>query len=517
MSTPADQQYWPGPLSAAVARLCTDLQPEVSERTATGFRDVLRRLSAPLQVAVAGRIKSGKSTLVNALIGRRVAPTDVGECTRLVTRFQYGTVDRVEVVFHDGTKQALPFDADGGIPAELGVEFDRVSHLEAYLTNAALRDLTVIDTPGLGSLDADSVARAEKLLGASPEAGREDELDPVSRRAVAGAEAVVYVVTQAVRADDQHALASFAAATGGREPGPVNALAVLNKADTIEPESVEGSGGDVWKAAALLAENQAGALKPRVSDVLPVAGLLAETAETGGFGSADADALRSLAALDEGTRETLFMSADLFTGWECDVPAGVRARLLANLDLHGIRCALNALDADPGMTTGALRRVLRDSSGLATVLNKLDAVFRARADGIKAAAGLASVTALAHATGDPAERYRVHDAIEVLLAKPEAHQLRVLEALTLVASDSVDLPDDLAEEVLLVGSSADAAEQLGLPGGGYPDLVNRALERANWWRSFASFGATPAQSRVAHVVHRAYFLIWQQLKAGGET
>ena len=29
-----------------------------------------------------------------------------------------------------------------------------------------------------------------------------------------------------------------------------------------------------------------------------------------------------------------------------------------------------------------------------------------------------------------------------------------------------------------------------------------------------SFGATPAQSRVAHVVHRAYFLIWQQLRSG---
>ena len=63
------------------------MQPQVSARTAAGFREVLRRLSAPLQVAVAGRIKSGKSTLVNALIGRRVAPTDGGECTRLVTRF----------------------------------------------------------------------------------------------------------------------------------------------------------------------------------------------------------------------------------------------------------------------------------------------------------------------------------------------------------------------------------------------------------------------------------------------
>jgi len=270
-ATGSTEQHVAGPLSAAVAHLCHRLQPQVSARTAAGFREVLRRLSAPLQVAVAGRIKSGKSTLVNALIGRRVAPTDVGECTRLVTRFQYGTVDRVEVVFNDGRKQVLPFDTGGVIPSDLDTDFDEVSHLEAYLTNAVLRDLTVIDTPGLGSLDAASVKRTEQLLGAarhSKEDGTEDgaepsddELDSTSRNAVAGAEAVLYVVTQGVRADDQQALAAFTAATASREAGPVNAIAVLNKADTIAPESVSGSDGDVWRAATLLAERQASSLK----------------------------------------------------------------------------------------------------------------------------------------------------------------------------------------------------------------------------------------------------------------
>jgi hypothetical protein len=521
--TTATEQHVAGPLSAAVAHLCHRLQPQVSARTAAGFREVLRRLSAPLQVAVAGRIKSGKSTLVNALIGRRIAPTDVGECTRLVTRFQYGTVDRVEVVFTDGRKQVLPFDAGGVIPSDLEVDFDQVSHLEAYLTNAVLRDLTVIDTPGLGSLDAASVRRTEQLLGAARHrkdgdeaAGAEpsdDELDQTSRSAVAGAEAVLYVVTQGVRADDQQALAAFTAATASREAGPVNAIAVLNKADTIAPESVAGSGGDIWRAATLLAEKQAQTLKPRVADVIPVIGLLAESAESGGFTSADADALRQLSRTDDATRETMLMSADIFSTWECDVPAGTRVRLLEKLDLYGISAAVDALRADPDLTAGALRRKLLDVSGLARVRGRLDAVFRARADGIKAAAALASVTALAHASGDPGERQRVHDAIEVLLAKPEAHQLRLLEALTLVTSGAVAMPEDLAEEVLRVGSHADVAEQLGMAGRPVHELSAFALERAGWWRSFASFGATPAQSRVAHVVHRAYFLIWQQLRA----
>ncbi len=492
-------QQLAGPLCAAVAHLCTALQPQVSPQTAAGFQEVLRRLHAPLQVAVAGRIKSGKSTLVNALIGRRVAPTDIGECTRLVTRYQYGTVDRIEVVLKDGRRQVLPFDANGMIPASLGVE--GVSHIEAYLTNAVLRDFTVIDTPGLGSLDAASVARTEELL------------DPVSRNAVAGAEAVLYVVTQGVRADDHQTLAAFTAATASREAGPVNAVAALNKVDAVAPETVEGSEGDVWRAAEILASKQAALLKPRVADVLPVISLLAESAETGEFTSADAEALRQLATLDQDTRTMMLMSGDLFTSWDCEVAAGVRSRLLEKLDLYGIERALVALDAEPALTAGALRRVLFDASGFAAVRARLDAVFRARADGIKAAAALASVASLA--SGDAGERQRVHDAIEVLLARPEAHQLRLLEALTLVSSGAVTLAPDLTEEVLRVGSTPDVPGRLGLAGRPASDLVAYALERAGWWRSFASFGATPAQARVAHVVHRAYFLIWQQLRAGG--
>lgn len=537
-----------GPLSESVADLCNRLRGQVSPRTAAGFTEVLRRLDAPLQVAVAGRIKSGKSTLVNALIGRRVAPTAVGECTRLVTRFQYGTVDRIEVVFTDGTKQVQPFAPDGGIPAELGVDIERVSHIEAYLTNAVLRDMTVIDTPGLGSLDTSSVARTQRALGATrlsgsiaddpldgeagdgeagdgqaggeasgPPEGAEsgdsaDTLDETSRSALVGAEAVLYVVTQGIRADDEQALAAFTAATASRDAGPVNAIAVLNKADTIPPESVEGAGSDVWAAATRLAEKQAGLLRPRVADVLPVISLLAESTETGAFTGVEADALRTLAGLDDGDLEVMLVSADMFTTWECDVPAGMRVRLLEKLDLFGIRRAIDTIRENEQITVGALHRKLLDASGLEAVHRRLESVFAARADGIKAAAALASITAFVHQSGDQAQRQRVHDAIEVLLARPEAHQLRLLEALTLVTSGAVDMPQDLTDEVLRVGSSGEVDAQLGMPGARVEDLSAFALERAGWWRSFASFGATPAQARVAHVVHRAYFLLWQRLK-----
>src|SRR2546430_16007498 len=51
---------------------------------------VADHLDEPLRVAIAGRVKAGKSTLLNALVGRRVAATDAGECTRVVTWYGYG-------------------------------------------------------------------------------------------------------------------------------------------------------------------------------------------------------------------------------------------------------------------------------------------------------------------------------------------------------------------------------------------------------------------------------------------
>lgn len=481
---------WPGPLSVAVAQLCGQLSAQVGPDSATGLREVARRLAAPLQVAVAGRLSSGKSTLVNALIGRRVAPTGAGECTRLVTRFCYGPVDRVEVVFGSGQRHPVPFDPAGRIPAELGVDLAQVSHLEVSLTNAVLRDLTVVDTPGLGSLDG---------------------LDDASTAAVAEAEALLYVVTHTVRADDAQLLAAFAA-TAPRQAGPVNVIAVLTKADTVPPESVPGAQGEVAKAAELLAAGQAQVLGRRVAEVLPVLGLLAETAETGAFTTADAAALAALSRTDRATRTAMLLSADLFTTLEVPVPVPARRRLLEHLDLYGVARALAALDGDPRLSTGALRAMLHDASGLDRLRARLHAVFQARADGIKAATALASITALARTSGDPQERGLVRDAVEALLACPAAHQLRLLEVVTQISSGSVPMPADLAGEVLRVGGSAGAAEQLGLAGRPRAELAAYALARAGWWRSFAGSGATPAQSRVAHVVHRAYFLLWQQLR-----
>src|SRR2546430_10311936 len=124
-----------GPLSARVAGLCQEVGHRLGGPTKAQVFDVRRRLSEPLRVAIAGRLKSGKSTLVNALIGRRVAPTEVGECTRIVTQFRYGTADRVDVVRRGGTPGSPPPGEARVVPPRPGGPRQEISSVHRALSS----------------------------------------------------------------------------------------------------------------------------------------------------------------------------------------------------------------------------------------------------------------------------------------------------------------------------------------------------------------------------------------------
>jgi len=500
----------PRPLCEAVDALCRALLPHTGSALATEVHQVRARLQEPLEVAVTGRVSVGKSTLVNALIGRAVAPTSAGECTRLVTRFGYGSVDRVDVVLCAGGSVALGLDSDAAVPSDVatraGVAVSEVSHLQVSLSSALLVDLAVIDTPGLGALERAPLAGAQHA-------------------AVAGADAVLHVLTHRARTEDTAALtaftgtdarAAFRADTADRPPGPATVLAVLNKVDTAAAESVLGGDTTVWGAAQRLAAEQSAVLGSLVVDVLPAVGLLAQTCETGSLSAADVATLRALATGDDATRSVMLASTELFTSLECAVAPGERARLLDKLDLYGVQCAVRLLQADPAVSAGRLRAALYDASGMAALRRRLDTVLTARADVIKAAAALATLDGLARRSPVPAEQSAVREGVEGLLALPQAHELRVAEVLSLLTSGAVTLPADLLTEVLALASEREPAARLAMAGDDRAEMTARALDRAGWWRSFASFGASPPQARVAHVVHRAYYLLWQQLTAHGQ-
>ena len=67
----------------------------------------LARFDEPLRVAIAGKVKAGKSTLLNALVGEEIAPTDAGECTRVVTWYLDAPAPKVTMFPRDAAAAAV--------------------------------------------------------------------------------------------------------------------------------------------------------------------------------------------------------------------------------------------------------------------------------------------------------------------------------------------------------------------------------------------------------------------------
>ncbi|MBO4210293.1 hypothetical protein GSF22_30505 [Micromonospora echinofusca] len=466
---------------------CDTVLPRVGADLAGAVRQVRDRLAAPVCLAVAGRLNAGKSTLVNALVGRRVAPTSPVECTRLVTRYRYGPTDGVQVVDRAGARTPVPVDDDTLVPQRVPVPWAQVAYLDVTVSSDRLRAVTVVDTPGLASTDRQVSDVTRRFL--------HGDVDADSVAAVDAADAVLHVLTGAVGVDD--------VTVGG---DPLTAVGVLTRVDTLID-----AGGDPWPVAQALADRQARRLAHALADVVPVAGLLAETAHTGGLAGADLAALRALAALPAGQRRLLTTSADWFTGRDAPVPAGARRRLLRLLDLHGVALTVGWLTADPEMDATVLVDRLGRASGLPRVRDRLDDVVRHRADLVKAARAVEALRQLAGRATDPTDRTVLTDAVEDLLADPGQHRLRLVQAARQVTSGQVDLPEPMRRELIRLVTSTDVRWILDTGDVDTGTAADAAVTAAGRWRRFAVVAASPAQARVADLAGRGFHLLARQV------
>jgi len=111
--------------------------------------------SRRFNVAVMGQFKRGKSTLINALLGREILPADVAPITTAITVVEYGSPERVAVRFEDGREEEIGvgqlrlFASEEENPGNRkGVRVVRIE-LPAPLLASGMR---LVDTPGVGSI-----------------------------------------------------------------------------------------------------------------------------------------------------------------------------------------------------------------------------------------------------------------------------------------------------------------------------------------------------------------------------
>jgi hypothetical protein len=443
--------------------------------TARWLHDQLRRLDEPLRVAIAGKVKAGKSTLLNALVGEQIAPADAGECTRVVTWYRAARQPRITLFPKAGAPVGLPIDRrDGALVIDLGgARGGDVDHLEVDWPSPHLQVATLVDTPGIASMSAEVGRRTLRFL--DPDDERPTEAD-----------AVVYLMRH-LHAADAEFLEAFR--DRGQSAG-VNSVAVISRADEIGGGRVDAM---VSARAVARRYRTEPVLRGLCQNVVAVAGLLAETART--LRQVEFTALAALAALPQPEMDAALLTADRFLRPDADVgglDAERRERLLARFGVFGLRLGAVLIRQGFG-SPAALSAELLDRSGLPELQRVVDAQFVQRRDVLKARSALLALLSVLERT--PARDRQLAADVERIFA--DAHEFAELRLLGALRSRAVTLPEKLATdaETLLGEHGAGTADRLGQPADAPPvALYEAALAALDRWQRRAE---NPMLSRAA--------------------
>ncbi|HEX6423464.1 MAG TPA: dynamin family protein [Acidimicrobiales bacterium] len=449
---------------------------------------VLDRLDEPLRVAIAGKVKAGKSTLLNALVGEELAPTDAGECTRIVTWYRDGITYRATLEPTHGDARQVPFTRDGGaVNIDLGgTDPDDISRLVIEWPSSSLRQMTLIDTPGIASLSTDVSARTTAFLTPG-----EDQVTP--------ADAVLYLMRH-LHSSDINFLEAFHDEEFSQAT-PVNAIAVLSRADEVGVGRIDSMASAQRIAARYRHDPK---VRKLAQTVVPVAGLLAQSGAT--LREAEFKALDTLASAPRDDTEALFLSADRFVQSETTIALTSleREHLLDRFGLFGVRLAVALIRQGVATTATALSTELVRRSGLIELRDVLLSQFAERRDVLKARSALLALESVLHEHPTP-DRDLLSSELERITSG--AHEFAEVRLLNAVRAGGIKIkPAEAGEMERLLGAEGSAAHiRLGLPAEADVSEVRRALGNAiaRWQRRAESPMSSRDVADAARVVIRS--------------
>lgn len=123
-------------------------------------------------LAVCGKVKNGKSSLINALIGRNLLPTCTDVATSRVFKIAHGEADSFHVVYSNGDMKAISeaelsrygsqfvTDEVGYIDADKSIAYIDVKTKMDFLPEG----VSLLDTPGIGSTYPQHTAITKEYL-----------------------------------------------------------------------------------------------------------------------------------------------------------------------------------------------------------------------------------------------------------------------------------------------------------------------------------------------------------------
>ena len=226
----------------------------------------------PCRLVVGGRVKAGKSTFINTLLGEDLALVGETEATATINQFVYGNPANpafpVKVVYKDGREELVSqtfMDSLQGHDPASAAKRRNIPYFERQLENPILKDLILIDTPGTDAVVSDHQEAAEAVFGINSQDEKQlrREHDAQTRELTAKADAIIYLVGAVANAGNKQFLDDFAQACEGASA--LNAIGIISRIDEEEATLYNSR-----EQAAYVANS----LKEQLSDVLPVSACL---------------------------------------------------------------------------------------------------------------------------------------------------------------------------------------------------------------------------------------------------
>lgn len=116
---------------------------------------VEKRSSEPFTLVILGEFKRGKSTIINALLGKDLAPSNVSPETYTINEISYGQIPMVEAVLENGDRRVLTFRdiTRDRLKIKMRLYPSKIAYLNIKDNAELLKEMRIVDTPGLSDLE----------------------------------------------------------------------------------------------------------------------------------------------------------------------------------------------------------------------------------------------------------------------------------------------------------------------------------------------------------------------------